>query len=76
MGNFPENIAKILIFTGAVLIFAGLAFFALTKMGFFRLPGDMEWGGKNWKIYFPITTSIVISIILTLVFWLIDHLRK
>lgn len=76
MGNFPENIAKILIFTGIVLILAGFAFFALSKLGFFRMPGDIEMGGKNWKIYFPITTCIVISIVLTLIFWLINHLRK
>lgn len=76
MGNFPENIAKILIFTGAILIFAGLAFFVLGKLGFFRLPGDIEWGGRNWKIYFPITSCIVISIILTLIIWLISVLRK
>lgn len=76
MGNFPENIAKILIFTGAVLILAGVAFYALGKMGFFRLPGDIEWGGKNWKIYLPITTSIIISLMLTLILWLISSLRK
>ncbi len=76
MGNFPENIAKILIFAGAVLIFVGAAFFALAKIGFFRLPGDLEMGGKNWKVYFPITTSILVSMILTLVLWLISYLRK
>jgi uncharacterized membrane protein len=76
MGNFPENIAKILIFTGAVLILAGITFFVLGKMGMFRLPGDIEMGGKNWKFYFPITSCIVISIVLTLVFWLIGLLRK
>ncbi len=76
MGNFPENIAKILILTGAMLILAGLAFFALPKIGFFKLPGDIEIGGKNWKVYFPITTSIIISIILTLIFWFIGLLKR
>jgi uncharacterized membrane protein len=71
-----ENIAKILIFAGAVLILAGIAFFVLGKMGMSRLPGDIETGGKNWKVYFPITSCIVISIVLTLVFWLIGLLRK
>jgi len=76
MGNFPENIAKILIFTGIALILAGGVFFVLAKLGFFRLPGDIEMGGKNWKLYLPITTSILISIILTLIFWLVSFLRK
>ncbi len=76
MGNFPESFAKILIYTGAILLVAGLAAFALGKIGFFRLPGDIEMGGKNWKFFFPITTSIVLSIILTLILWLISFLRR
>jgi len=76
MGNSPENIAKILIFSGAVLILTGIVFYALGKTGIFHLPGDIEWGGKNWKVFIPITTSIAISIILTLIFWLISYLRK
>jgi hypothetical protein len=76
MGNFPENIAKILIFTGVMLILAGGAFYVLGRMGIFRLPGDIELGGKNWKVYFPLTTSIIISIVLTLIFWVLGHLKK
>jgi ribose/xylose/arabinose/galactoside ABC-type transport system permease subunit len=76
MGNFPENIGKMLIFTGAVLLFTGAAFLVLGKIGFFRLPGDVEVGGKNWRLFFPITSCIIISIVLTLVFWLINFLRK
>ncbi len=76
MGNFLDSLAKTLIFTGIFLLIAGIAVFALGKMGFFRLPGDIEMGGKNWKFYFPITTSIILSIVLTLVFWLINSLRK
>jgi len=76
MGNFPDSLAKTLIFTGIFLLIAGVAVFALGKMGFFRLPGDIEMGGKNWKFYFPITTSIILSIVLTFIIWLINSLRK
>jgi ribose/xylose/arabinose/galactoside ABC-type transport system permease subunit len=76
MGNLPENFAKILMFMGAILLFTGAAFLVLGKMGFFRLPGDIEMTGKNWRLFFPITSCIVISIVLTLVFWLISFLRK
>jgi hypothetical protein len=76
MENFPEGFAKILIYTGAILLIAGLAVFALGKIGFFRLPGDIELGGKNWKFYFPITTGIIISLLLTVVLWLISVLRR
>jgi len=76
MNSGPENFAKILIFTGAALLLAGIVFLGLGKLGFFRLPGDIEMGGRNWKLFFPITSCIVISIILTLIFWLINSLRK
>ena len=76
MGNFPESFAKILIYTGAILLVAGLVFLLLGKIGFFRLPGDIEMGGKNWRIFAPITSSIAISIILTLILWLISFLRR
>jgi uncharacterized membrane-anchored protein len=76
MNSGPESFAKILIFTGAILLIAGLVFLLLGKIGFFRLPGDIEMGGKNWKIFLPITSSIAISIILTFILWLISFLRR
>ena len=76
MNPFPENFAKILIYTGAILLMAGLVFLLLGKIGFFRLPGDIEMSGKNWRIFVPITSSIAISIILTLILWLISFLRR
>ena len=76
MENFPEGFAKILIYTGAILLIAGLLVFGLGKIGFFRLPGDIEMGGRNWRLFVPITSSIVISIILTLILWLISFLRR
>jgi uncharacterized membrane protein len=76
MGNFPDSFAKILIFTGAVLIIAGIVFLLLGKIGFFRLPGDIEMSGKNWRLFLPITSSILISIVLTFILWLISFLRK
>jgi hypothetical protein len=76
MANFPEGFAKILIYTGAILLIAGLAVFALGKIGFFHLPGDIEMGGKNWKIFLPITSSIILSIILMLILWLFSFLRR
>jgi hypothetical protein len=76
MTNLPENFAKILMFMGVILLFTGAVFLVLAQIGFFRLPGDIEMGGKNWRLFFPITSCIVISIVLTLIFWLISFLRK
>lgn len=67
---------KWLIAVGLILVVAGGVFISLSKLGLFRLPGDMEFGGKNWKVYFPIASCIVLSVILTLILRLIQHFRK
>ena len=41
-----------------------------------RLPGDIVYRGKHTVFYFPLATSIVLSVVLTLVFWLISHIRR
>jgi hypothetical protein len=76
MNSGFDNLAKILIYIGAVLLGAGAIVFVMNKLGLFRLPGDIELGGKNWKLYFPLGTCIIISIVLTGVLWLISLLRK
>ncbi|KUG23254.1 hypothetical protein ASZ90_006915 [hydrocarbon metagenome] len=48
----------------------------LGRTGLFKLPGDFVFSGKSWKMYFPLTTSIVISLILTIIIWLINYFRK
>jgi hypothetical protein len=40
------------------------------------MPGDFAWRGKNAQVYLPLGTSILISVVLTLVFWIISHFRK
>jgi hypothetical protein len=72
----PQHVAKWLIVTGFGLVALGLLILGLGRLGLFRLPGDLEFGGKNWKVYFPIASSIVLSLILTLILWLINHLRR
>ena len=69
----PQQIGKWLIVMGVIIVVAGIFFIVLGKMGFFRLPGDLEFGGKNWRFYFPIASSIIISIILTAVLWVINY---
>lgn len=70
------SIAKILLVLSAVLLAAGGVLYALTRMGISRVPGDLEWGGKNWRVYLPIGTSILISILLTLLLYVISRLKK
>ena len=34
-----------------------------------RLPGDFRFGGPNWKVYIPLGTSLLLSLVLSLLFW-------
>jgi len=56
---------KFLIVAGVILVVIGLLTYVLPQ---FRLPGDIRYEGQNFKVYFPIVTCIIISIILTILF--------
>jgi uncharacterized membrane-anchored protein len=71
-----QQIGKFLILTGILIALAGAVLMILGRTGLFKLPGDFVLSGKNWKIYFPVATSIVISIILTIIIWIINYFRK
>ncbi len=60
-----------LITVGVILILLGLIWPWLSKLGLGRLPGDIVIERDNVRIYFPITTSILISLVLSVVFWLL-----
>lgn len=64
------NIPRLLITLGIILVVVGLLWPWLQRLGLGRLPGDIVLEREHSRFYFPITTSIVISIILTLLFWL------
>jgi hypothetical protein len=72
----PQQIGKLLIAIGTAVVLLGLLFLLLGQLGLFKLPGDLQFGSKNWRIFIPITSCIIISIILTLLFWLINYLRR
>jgi hypothetical protein len=76
MGLEPQQFGKWLIVAGAVIIAVGLLTIVLGKVGLFRLPGDFEFGGRNWRVYFPLATSLILSLLLTLVLWLINRFRQ
>ena len=62
--------ARVLIIIGAIFLIAGLLWPLLSKLGLGRLPGDIVIERHNFRFYFPIVTSILLSVILSLVFWL------
>jgi hypothetical protein len=53
-----------------ILLIAGLAWPFLSRIGLGRLPGDIAFERGNFRFYFPIVTSLVVSVVLTLLFWL------
>lgn len=63
------NISRWLIITGLILVILGLIWPVLQKLGLGRLPGDVVYEKENVRIYFPIVTTIIISILISLLLW-------
>jgi Protein of unknown function (DUF2905) len=72
------DIGKMLVFLGLVVVVLGLIFILLgrTNLPIGRLPGDLLYRGKHTTFYFPLATSILLSIVLTLVLYLIATIRR
>jgi uncharacterized protein HemY len=68
--------ARILILLGVVLIVIGLVMLGIQKLPFAgRLPGDIIIKRENFTFYFPLATSIIVSILLSLILYLISRFR-
>ena len=63
--------ARFLIVLGVILVIAGLAWPLIGKLGLGRLPGDIHVERGDFSFYFPITTGLVVSAIISLVVWLL-----
>lgn len=59
-----------LVTVGLLFVAIGLLWPWLTKLGLFRLPGDIMIERDNYRFYFPITTMIIISVAISLILWL------
>jgi hypothetical protein len=64
--------------TGAVIFLAGAVLWFVSKTGLplGRLPGDLTWTGKNVKIYAPVATMILVSVILTIILNILSRLGR
>jgi len=63
------DIRRFLIVLGAILLAAGLLWPFLSRLGLGRLPGDIVINRGNLHIYIPLATSLLVSVVLTLLFW-------
>ena len=64
------DVGRFLILAGIVLVVVGLLWPFLGRLGLGRLPGDIVIEREGFRMYIPLTTSILISAVLTLGFWL------
>jgi hypothetical protein len=67
------SMPKLLIAIGLVIVAIGLAWTLAEKFGLGRLPGDIVVERDNFRLYVPITTSILISVIVSLVLWFLGR---
>ena len=70
------DIGKSLIFIGLAIALIGAVVLVLGRIGFRGMPGDIAYRSDNVRIYFPIVTCIVISLILTLASWLYHWIAR
>jgi hypothetical protein len=73
-----RELGKLLLLAGIVLVGVGalLVFGARLPFRLGRLPGDIAYQGRHGSFYFPIVTCIVVSAALTLIFWIVNSLRR
>jgi hypothetical protein len=73
-----SSFGKLLIGAGGLLIVIGLLVILAGRAGvpLGRLPGDISYRGKNTAVFFPITTCIVLSILLSFIMWLVNRFMK
>jgi hypothetical protein len=59
-----------LVLFGIALVVLGLAWPWLSKLGLGRLPGDLRLEREGFGVYFPLTTSLIVSVLISLLLWL------
>jgi hypothetical protein len=73
-----RELGRTLLVLGGLLVLAGALLFLGGKLPFRlgRLPGDFVHKGEHTTFYFPLTTSVLLSVILSLLFWLLSRFRR
>jgi hypothetical protein len=72
------DLGKLLVIVGGVMVLAGAGLILLGRTGIplGKLPGDIVYRGKNSTVYFPLATSVMVSVVLTLVLWVLGKWRR
>ncbi len=74
-----QGLGKTLVIVGVIIVVVGSLLMISDRVNFpffGKLPGDIHIKGKNFQVYFPIATSIVLSVLLTLILYVISYFSK
>lgn len=73
-----SDLGRILVFLGVLLVVAGLIVLGLNRLNIplGRLPGDFNWRGRGWSVSFPLVTCLLLSVLLSVLLWVVNHLRR
>lgn len=73
-----SHLGRLLIGFGLLLVALGAAVLLLGRLGLplGRLPGDFAWRGKHTAVYFPLGTCILLSVVVSLVFYILSRLHR
>ena len=67
------SFGRLLIILGIVLVVLGVLWPWIAKLGFGRLPGDIVIERENFRLYIPIVTSLIVSIVLSVILWFLNR---
>lgn len=67
---------KLLIALGGLVVISGLLLWVAGRAGFRGLPGDIAWEGDGVRVYAPIASCLVLSVVLSLLLWLAQRLSR
>ena len=71
-----SHIGKVIVITGLAIVVVGLVVWGLGKLGFRGLPGDIRFESDRVKFYFPIATCLAVSLVLSVVIWVVRMIGK
>jgi hypothetical protein len=72
------DLGRIFISLGFLLVVIGVIIVGLNRLHLplGRLPGDFNWRGRGWSVSFPLATSILVSVLLSILIWVISRIRR
>ena len=72
------DLGRIFILLGLLLIVAGVIIVGLNRLHLplVRLPGDFNWRGRGWSVSFPLATSLLLSVLVSVLLWLASRFHR